>query len=204
MLTRIRNASCARHTEVVVPASRTKRAIARILKDEGFIADFTEEQQGPGHFCDSSSATSTARSPVVSGLKRDQQARAAGLRREDRYPARARRPRHRHRQHQPGDHDRPAGPQGPARRRSPGVRLLGRDVSNRTPAHPGPGRGRYHHRRQPCRGQGAQGQLSRDLHPEMGVARGRRPARRERPTHLKRTRAARPDPDARQQHGRRA
>ena len=32
MLTRVRNASRARHTEVVVPASRTKREIARILK----------------------------------------------------------------------------------------------------------------------------------------------------------------------------
>ena len=43
MLTRIRNASRARHIEVVVPASRTKREIARILKDEGFIADVREE-----------------------------------------------------------------------------------------------------------------------------------------------------------------
>ena len=45
MLTRVRNASRARHTEVVVPASRTKREIARILKDEGFIADV---QRGAG------------------------------------------------------------------------------------------------------------------------------------------------------------
>ena len=44
MLTRIRNASRARHLEVVVPASRTKREIARILKDEGFIADIREDQ----------------------------------------------------------------------------------------------------------------------------------------------------------------
>ncbi len=49
MLTRIRNASSARHTEVLVPASRTKLAIARILKDEGFIADFDEVQAGPRH-----------------------------------------------------------------------------------------------------------------------------------------------------------
>ena len=48
MLTRVRNASRARHLDVVVPASRTKREIARILKDEGFIADWTEEQAGPG------------------------------------------------------------------------------------------------------------------------------------------------------------
>ena len=40
MLTRIRNASRARHTEVSMPASKTKLAIARILKDEGFIEDF--------------------------------------------------------------------------------------------------------------------------------------------------------------------
>ena len=39
MITRIRNASRAHHTEVLVPASRTKREIARILKDEGFIDD---------------------------------------------------------------------------------------------------------------------------------------------------------------------
>jgi len=47
MLTRVRNASRARHTDVVVPASRTKREIARILKDEGFVADVSEEQEGP-------------------------------------------------------------------------------------------------------------------------------------------------------------
>jgi small subunit ribosomal protein S8 len=47
MLTRIRNASRARHAEVVVPASRTKRQIARILLEEGFIAEVREEQEGP-------------------------------------------------------------------------------------------------------------------------------------------------------------
>ena len=47
MLTRIRNATRARHEGVVIPASRTKLAIARILKDEGFIEDFSESQDGP-------------------------------------------------------------------------------------------------------------------------------------------------------------
>ena len=51
MLTRIRNASRARHTEVFVPASRTKLAIARILKDEGFIEDFSEAHGGPASRC---------------------------------------------------------------------------------------------------------------------------------------------------------
>jgi len=41
MLTRIRNAVMAHHDSVLVPASRIKLSIAKILKDEGFIADYT-------------------------------------------------------------------------------------------------------------------------------------------------------------------
>ncbi|MBM4453049.1 MAG: 30S ribosomal protein S8 [Chloroflexi bacterium] len=41
MLTRIRNAIMARHDSVLIPASKTKMSIARILKDEGFISDYT-------------------------------------------------------------------------------------------------------------------------------------------------------------------
>lgn len=40
MLTRIRNAVMARHDAVLVPSSRTKLAIAKILKEEGFIKDY--------------------------------------------------------------------------------------------------------------------------------------------------------------------
>lgn len=40
MLTRIRNANVARHEVVEVPSSRTKKAIAEILKAEGFIRDY--------------------------------------------------------------------------------------------------------------------------------------------------------------------
>jgi small subunit ribosomal protein S8 len=69
MLTRIRNASRARHTEVVVPASRTKLAIARILKDEGFIEDFSEATQGPTQVLNIR-LKYVGRVPVVSGLKR--------------------------------------------------------------------------------------------------------------------------------------
>ena len=39
MLTRIRNAVAARHTKVAMPASKMKLAIARVLKDEGYIKD---------------------------------------------------------------------------------------------------------------------------------------------------------------------
>jgi len=70
MLTRVRNASRARHTEVVVPASRTKREIARILKEEGFIADVREERAGPSQMLRIELKYVDGKVPVVSGLKR--------------------------------------------------------------------------------------------------------------------------------------
>ncbi len=41
MLTRIRNAQQARHESVEIPASKMKLQIAEILKEEGFIANYT-------------------------------------------------------------------------------------------------------------------------------------------------------------------
>mgnify|MGYP003338148007 FL=1 len=70
MLTRIRNASRARHAEVTIPASRTKREIARILKDEGFIADVQEERQGSVQVLRLTLKYVDGKAPVVSGLKR--------------------------------------------------------------------------------------------------------------------------------------
>ena len=70
MLTRVRNASRARHTEVIVPASRTKREIARILKEEGFIADVQEERAGPSQMLRIELKYVDGKVPVVSGLKR--------------------------------------------------------------------------------------------------------------------------------------
>ena len=46
MLTRIRNANTAKHDEVVIPASKMKKAIAKILLDEGFIKDCEIVQNG--------------------------------------------------------------------------------------------------------------------------------------------------------------
>jgi small subunit ribosomal protein S8 len=42
MLTRIRNAQAVQKTKVVMPASKVKAGIARVLKDEGFINDFRD------------------------------------------------------------------------------------------------------------------------------------------------------------------
>jgi small subunit ribosomal protein S8 len=70
MLTRIRNASRARHTEVIVPASRVKREIARILVDEGFIAEFAEERDGNKAILRLRLKYVDGKVPVVSGLRR--------------------------------------------------------------------------------------------------------------------------------------
>ena len=46
MLTRIRNASSAKHDSVDVPASNVKKAIAQILLDEGYISSYTVIEDG--------------------------------------------------------------------------------------------------------------------------------------------------------------
>ena len=46
MLTRIRNASSAKHDSVKIPASNMKKAIAQILVDEGYIKGFKVEDDG--------------------------------------------------------------------------------------------------------------------------------------------------------------
>jgi len=44
MLTRIRNAMMAKHNQTRMPASKIKVEIARILKDEGYIHDYSAEE----------------------------------------------------------------------------------------------------------------------------------------------------------------
>ena len=46
MLTRIRNANLARHQTTEVPSTKMTRSIAKVLQEEGFIADFTEKEEG--------------------------------------------------------------------------------------------------------------------------------------------------------------
>ncbi len=48
-LTRIRNASSAVKGECVSPHSKMKAEIARILKEEGFISDFSDAKDDRGH-----------------------------------------------------------------------------------------------------------------------------------------------------------
>lgn len=47
MLTRIRNAIRANHPRVDIPGSKLKMEVARILKEEGYINNFTTKGEGP-------------------------------------------------------------------------------------------------------------------------------------------------------------
>jgi small subunit ribosomal protein S8 len=46
MLVRIRNAQMVGHVEVVMPASKLKVSIAKVLKDEGYVEDFALRENG--------------------------------------------------------------------------------------------------------------------------------------------------------------
>ena len=70
MLTRIRNASQARHRELTLPSSRVKREIARILVDEGFVDSFATQQDGVQEMLTLQLKYVEGKTPVVSGLKR--------------------------------------------------------------------------------------------------------------------------------------
>ena len=49
MLTRLRNAAKARLDECVMPHSQLKASIAGILKNEGYVADYSDRQDAAGH-----------------------------------------------------------------------------------------------------------------------------------------------------------
>lgn len=46
MLTRLRNANLARHQTTEVPSTKMTRSIAKVLREEGFIHDFSEREEG--------------------------------------------------------------------------------------------------------------------------------------------------------------
>jgi small subunit ribosomal protein S8 len=70
MLTRIRNASAARHAELSLPSSRIKREIARILTEEGFIDSFDTQPDGVQETLTLRLKYVEGHTPVVSGIKR--------------------------------------------------------------------------------------------------------------------------------------
>ena len=70
MLTRIRNAVMVQHENVAIPASKTKIAIAKILKDEGFIADYEIEGDKTKKQVKITLKYDEVKRPFINGLKR--------------------------------------------------------------------------------------------------------------------------------------
>ena len=70
MLTQIRNAIMVRHDSVLIPASRMKLSIARILKEENFITDYEVLRSKPHRVIKLYLRYSDKNQPILSGLER--------------------------------------------------------------------------------------------------------------------------------------
>ena len=70
MLTRIRNANQNRAKDVTMPSSKMKETIARILKDEGYISDFSIEKNDVQNVLTLTLKYSKNKERVITGLKR--------------------------------------------------------------------------------------------------------------------------------------
>ena len=70
LLTRIRNASAAKHDTVDVPASNMKKAIVQILVDEGYLKSFTVVDDGKQGIIRITLKYGENKAQVISGLKR--------------------------------------------------------------------------------------------------------------------------------------
>lgn len=70
MLTRIRNASSAKHDTVKIPASNTKKAIAQILVDEGYIKSFKVTDDGKQGVIEVILKYGSNKSQFITGLRR--------------------------------------------------------------------------------------------------------------------------------------
>ena len=70
MLTRIRNANNAKHESVDVPASNMKKAIADILKEEGYIANYQIVEDGKQGIIRITLKYGRGKQRVIQGLRR--------------------------------------------------------------------------------------------------------------------------------------
>jgi small subunit ribosomal protein S8 len=70
MLTRIRNALLARQTVVVIPSSRMKAEVARVLKEEGYIESYEITREQPQPNIRIRLRYAPTRKPVITALQR--------------------------------------------------------------------------------------------------------------------------------------
>lgn len=69
-LTRIRNANMVMHEKIEVPASKTKLALAEILKNEGYIKDYEQIEDGKQGVIRVYLKYGEDKAKVITGLKR--------------------------------------------------------------------------------------------------------------------------------------
>ena len=70
MLTRIRNANTVSHETVEMPSSKLKVALARLLKEEGFISNYEEKVEGNFKTLSITLKYDENNKPVITNLKR--------------------------------------------------------------------------------------------------------------------------------------
>lgn len=70
LLTRIRNASSAKHATVDIPASNMKKSIVQILQDEGYIKSYQVIDDGKQEIIRVTLKYDENRTPVISGIRR--------------------------------------------------------------------------------------------------------------------------------------
>ena len=70
MLTRVRNALQAGHTSVIMPASRLKQEIARVLREEGYIRGFDVQEDKGKRTLRIQLRYAARKQPILVGLKR--------------------------------------------------------------------------------------------------------------------------------------
>ncbi|MBI3181988.1 MAG: 30S ribosomal protein S8 [Myxococcales bacterium] len=70
MLTRIRNAVRARHDKMVIPRSRLKLEVIKVLKEEGFVADFVAHEAKPQGEITVMLKYGADRQPAIQGIRR--------------------------------------------------------------------------------------------------------------------------------------
>ncbi len=70
MLTRLRNASRARHDKVVIPHSNLKVEIIKALKSEGYIGDYTVHEREPQNEITVQLKYGPDRNPAITGIRR--------------------------------------------------------------------------------------------------------------------------------------
>ena len=70
LLTRIRNASSAKHETVEIPASNMKKTIVQILVDEGYLKGYTVIEDGKQGIIKVTLKYGEGKKPIITGLRR--------------------------------------------------------------------------------------------------------------------------------------